>query len=153
MVANNEQRARILHLSDLHFGTGFDKDAWKNVRDKAREKTPNLVIITGDLVNSPWRWRMKWAKRELADLKTSLRCDVIVVPGNHDTRVLGLFPIRWIERIVLGLSLLFMTSFFLLLPKYQLTGTIVLGLSALVLASLILFGFCMADFSKYFEEF
>ena len=153
MVANNGQRARILHLSDLHFGTGFDNDAWKNVRNKAKEITPNLVIVTGDLVNSPWRWRMKWAKKELTLLRDSLGCDVVVCPGNHDTRVLGIVPVAWLEWILIGLSVVLMASFFFLIPYFPIIGSVILVLGALVVVGVILFGFFTADFAKYFEEF
>lgn len=153
MPENKVQRARILHLSDLHFGARFNKDTWQDATNKAKEWGPNLVIVTGDLVNSPWRWRMKWAKQELSALKEKLGCAVIVVPGNHDTRVVGLLPVGWIWRLVLGLALLLAPALLFLVPFAPLIGTVVSSGLALVALGLLLLRFCLAGFTKYFSAF
>jgi hypothetical protein len=44
---------RIAHLSDLHFGRGFNKPLWSNLCRIVRKANPHLIIVTGDLVNSP----------------------------------------------------------------------------------------------------
>lgn len=100
-------RARILHISDLHFGVAFGKDLWTNMASWADEIKPDLVVVTGDLVNSPYRWTLRKAVRALRQLQTQIKlasgrpCRIIVVPGNHDTRVLGNVPLRWITVTLL----------------------------------------------------
>lgn len=99
-------QAKILHISDLHFGSGFDRHGWRDLCRIATELSVDFVIVTGDLVNSPFYWTLKNAKKNLEDLlaqirKKNDRCTLIVVPGNHDTRFSGLVPIHWLVGILL----------------------------------------------------
>jgi Calcineurin-like phosphoesterase len=93
---------KILHLSDLHLGWRFEKSNWRQLLGAAKDAKPDLVLVTGDLVNTPWFWMLKKARKALDQLSTELahtdgsKCTVWVVPGNHDTRVMGIFPIRWL---------------------------------------------------------
>lgn len=97
-------RRTILHLSDLHFGYRFDrKGKWASVRNEACSIRPDLVIITGDLLNTPWRWMWPRVRRSIEAFRTELReatnnpeLDVCVIPGNHDTRISGVFPVPWL---------------------------------------------------------
>jgi hypothetical protein len=96
-------QATILHLSDLHFGMQFVKDKWDEVLHIAKSVRPDLVVVTGDLVESPWRWRLKTAKNRVAALRDALRTStgkadlqLVCVPGNHDTRIQGVFPVPWL---------------------------------------------------------
>ena len=66
--------------------------------------------MTGDLVDSPWRWgrrslgrardklyearRRVEEEREVAFGSAHKQCSLLVVPGNHDTRIRGLAPLR-----------------------------------------------------------
>jgi Calcineurin-like phosphoesterase len=72
MISSEERPARVLHLSDLHFGLRFQIDKWQALREKARELAPDLVVVTGDLVNTPWFWMLKRARAELKDLHAHL---------------------------------------------------------------------------------
>jgi DNA repair exonuclease SbcCD nuclease subunit len=86
------RQVRILHLSDLHFGT---KHAAKNqdyllavIKDELHSRF-DRVVITGDLFDSIWK--RKW--RAFESFRQSLRLitdnDPIVIPGNHDSRIMG----------------------------------------------------------------
>ncbi len=97
--------AKLLHASDLHFGRGFNRPLWDNFKARAKQIQPDLVILTGDLVNSPWRWMLRRVAHELVDLVGDLqeanpRCTLLVVPGNHDTRLCGLLPVRWVRWLL-----------------------------------------------------
>ena len=96
-------RARVLHVSDLHFGLRFVPDKWRELLHIATFEKPDLVVVTGDLVESPWRWRLKTAKAGLLQLRDALHdsagresLQLICIAGNHETCLQGLYPVRLI---------------------------------------------------------
>jgi UDP-2,3-diacylglucosamine pyrophosphatase LpxH len=98
---------RLLHLSDLHFGT---KDATENqplldaeLRDIV--KSVDRVVITGDLFDTP--------KEDYATLFTTFRNNIthlaggrepIAITGNHDQRMVGLFGENYKQVARIGSS-------------------------------------------------
>jgi uncharacterized protein len=70
----------ILHLTDLHFHGTPDRPYFKAVMDACMVRTPDIVAITGDIIDSHWhhRWiapilgRLRWREAGIAIL------------GNHD---------------------------------------------------------------------
>lgn len=99
---------RVVHLSDLHFGFNFQKSNWRQLRNTLLNLKPDLVVITGDLVNTPWFWMLKRVRTALTSLKEDLakdapfgQCEVWAIPGNHDTKISGLVPVVWLWRIAL----------------------------------------------------
>ncbi len=151
---------KILHVSDLHFGWGFDEPSWQNLCLIAENLRPDFLLVTGDLVNNPFFWEFSRAKQNLTNLKTRLEQkgaspELIVVPGNHDTRLFGLFPIRRLCPI----SIVF-TAFALLLglgswlylgwnPLFVWSEIILISLAAFVFTLWCLCG----NFRKYFRDF
>ncbi|CAB3772720.1 hypothetical protein B7G54_23235 [Burkholderia puraquae] len=102
----------VMHVSDLHFGYRFDNILWKDVVRRAVSIRPDLIIVTGDVVNTPWRLAVKRAGERLIELRDRLRLEtgkhhleIFVVPGNHDTRISGLFPIQWLLPTTVLLAL------------------------------------------------
>ena len=85
---------RILHISDLHFGEHFDPALWEHVGDvlEGSEK-PDVIVVTGDLVDSPSFFMLGIARRELLRRRdhwgTGASCELVVIPGNHDVGILG----------------------------------------------------------------
>jgi hypothetical protein len=91
-AANAAPEIRILHLSDLHFGTKYarkNQDYLLSVIGDELEGKYDRIVITGDLFDSPWK--RKWQAFE--SFKTALRLltknDPIIIPGNHDQRIVG----------------------------------------------------------------
>lgn len=83
---------RILHLSDLHFGTDYaarNQDYLLAVIQSELRGKFDRIVITGDLFDSVWA--RKW--RAFESFRTNLRLlttrDPIVIPGNHDMRIAG----------------------------------------------------------------
>lgn len=73
---------RIIHLSDLHVGSGVPMSYLSKSLDTINRREPDLVVVTGDLVQNG---RSEWegpAARLLAGLRTGE--GVLVVLGNHD---------------------------------------------------------------------
>lgn len=93
----------VLHISDLHSGFRFDYILWRDLVRHAKNIKPDIIVITGDLVNTPWRWSIWMVVTRLSAFRKSLRdetgkshLEIFVVPGNHDTRVSGLFSVSWL---------------------------------------------------------
>lgn len=86
---------KILHLSDLHFGVTFDPSLWDYVGNVlAGSDKPNVIVVTGDLVDTPSFFMLALARNELMAMRarwcsSGNDCELLVIPGNHDVGILG----------------------------------------------------------------
>jgi 3',5'-cyclic AMP phosphodiesterase CpdA len=71
---------RILHVSDLHFGSRDDPAVHEAIRGFVARAEPELIVATGDLTH---RGRAAQHDRAATFLR-SLGTPVVAVPGNHD---------------------------------------------------------------------
>jgi 3',5'-cyclic AMP phosphodiesterase CpdA len=71
---------RVLHVSDLHFGTREDPSVERAVATLLEDTAPELVIASGDLTN---RGRPQQHERAARFLQ-GLGVPVLAIPGNHD---------------------------------------------------------------------
>jgi predicted MPP superfamily phosphohydrolase len=71
----------ILHLSDLHFCGTPDRLFFRHVFEHCRNWDPDLVAITGDIVDSEWHHR--WVLPLLGRLRW--RVAAFAILGNHDS--------------------------------------------------------------------
>jgi hypothetical protein len=71
----------ILHVSDLHFKGTPDRPYFEYVMDRCREWDPDLVAVTGDLVDSSWHHH--WIVRVFSRLRW--RVGAYAILGNHDS--------------------------------------------------------------------
>jgi 3',5'-cyclic AMP phosphodiesterase CpdA len=74
--------ARLVHLSDLHFGA-HDESLVEIVERKLDQLKPDLVVISGDFTQRARTEQFKDACRFLERLRESGH-EVLGVPGNHD---------------------------------------------------------------------
>ena len=74
--------ARLIHLSDLHFGAHDDRLV-EAVEQRVRAASPDLVVISGDLTQRARTEQFQDACRFLELLREAGH-DVLAVPGNHD---------------------------------------------------------------------
>lgn len=74
--------ARLVHLSDLHFGA-HDERLVKAVESRIDELKPDLVVISGDFTQRARTEQFKEACQFLERLQHSGH-EVLGVPGNHD---------------------------------------------------------------------
>lgn len=74
--------ARLVHLSDLHFGA-HDPRLVEEVELKVDELKPDLVVISGDFTQRARTEQFKEACHFLERLRESGH-EVLGVPGNHD---------------------------------------------------------------------
>jgi predicted MPP superfamily phosphohydrolase len=72
---------RIVQLSDLHVGPLAHRAALRDAIDRAVAEDPDLVVVTGDVVDSPNTRLTHWLP-ELRRLRA--RHGVVAILGNHD---------------------------------------------------------------------
>ena len=104
----------IAHISDIHFGKNFNNTTWKSIESTVINFGPDLIIVSGDLVDDPSPAHLLVAKCVLNDLSARARdksqsngrfraAELIVVPGNHDVFesgvAMGFDRLDWFERI------------------------------------------------------
>jgi predicted MPP superfamily phosphohydrolase len=105
----------IVHLSDFHFTGRFAKEYFQEVVRLANDLTPDLVALTGDLVDhAPY---IDWLPKTIGQLRAAV--GVFFIFGNHDLRTrdvnrlqqtltqLGLVHVggRWVKVDLRGESL------------------------------------------------
>ncbi len=106
-LANPGSDACIVHITDLHVGRQFNETVWASFLDTCESLRPDLILVTGDLVDSPYRWCLRRAQNKLYEARRRVEdardavygsarkaCRLLVVPGNHDTRIWGVAPLR-----------------------------------------------------------
>jgi 3',5'-cyclic AMP phosphodiesterase CpdA len=110
---------RVLHVSDLHFGTREDPAMERALLALLRDVRPELVIASGDLTHRGRRKEHERAERFLR----SLGLPLLAVPGNHD--IPYTFPARF-TRPWQEFERLWETTE----PVYRSDGLFVLGLNS-----------------------
>lgn len=87
-----KETRKILHMSDLHFGTKEARQSQtylkRSLRRTIRESI-DQVVITGDLFDRPKRGFKQDFENFRSDLQALTKNEVIVIPGNHDVRQMG----------------------------------------------------------------
>lgn len=83
---------KIVHFSDLHYGSTIFKDELKNVVDTINNQNPNIVVFTGDLIESG----VTLSDDEVNTLVNELKrinptIETLAVDGNHDYDETGYF--------------------------------------------------------------
>jgi 3',5'-cyclic AMP phosphodiesterase CpdA len=71
---------RVLHLSDLHFGSKGGEIGGPGLEQLIERAEPELIVVSGDLANRGRREQIA----QSAELLRSLGPEVVAVPGNHD---------------------------------------------------------------------
>jgi 3',5'-cyclic AMP phosphodiesterase CpdA len=109
----------IAHLSDIHFGNRLSIPTWNEVANAVIAFDPDLIVVSGDLVDDPSPEHLLAAKCALADLSQRARvqskarasgngraAELVVIPGNHDVFesgvAAGIPRLNWFERIFHG---------------------------------------------------
>lgn len=114
-----KNQTRIAHISDLHFTstTKYEKeDVWKALTGDLQDKDADLLVVTGDIIDSSVRDNFskdgitnafETAKQFLLALCKELDIEptsrLVVVPGNHDYRLKGVVSphskFRFLEKL------------------------------------------------------
>jgi predicted MPP superfamily phosphohydrolase len=75
---------RVVQLSDLHVGPISDRAAFRDALDRAVAEAPDLIVVTGDIVDGPTTDLDAWLP-ELRRLRAPH--GVVAILGNHDRDV------------------------------------------------------------------
>ena len=110
---------RILHVSDLHFGTKEDPDVERALAPLITRAAPELVVASGDLTH---RGRPEQHERAAGFLRRLGR-PLHVIPGNHD--IPYTFPARF-TRTFEEFERQWQTTE----PVYRSDGLLVVGLNS-----------------------
>jgi 3',5'-cyclic AMP phosphodiesterase CpdA len=114
--------ARLIHLSDLHFGA-HDPAIVEAVQRQVDEANPDLVVISGDLTQRAKTEQFQQACRFLERLRDNGH-DVLAVPGNHDVPLYDVLR-RFLSPLTRYMRFVDDT----LCPLYELPGATVLGIN------------------------
>ena len=72
--------ARIVHISDVHFGRIRTSDIVSSLIDQVNALNPTVVVVSGDITQRARRVQL----REAAEFISSFQSPSMVIPGNHD---------------------------------------------------------------------
>jgi predicted MPP superfamily phosphohydrolase len=85
---------KVVHLSDLHFGAGGYEAAWNSLADHiCDEIKPEMVLITGDLVDTPTKKNFDNVGSALANLNSRLGGAAV------QDKKLALRCFMWVARV------------------------------------------------------
>lgn len=90
-AAVRQRSRRILHLSDLHFGTSEAARRRRWLKEQLARELPSIdrVVVTGDLFDNPEEALRESFDEFRADVENITKKDLLVIPGNHDVRSKG----------------------------------------------------------------
>ncbi|HET7817475.1 MAG TPA: metallophosphoesterase [Sphingomicrobium sp.] len=114
--------ARLIHLSDLHFGA-HEPHLVEAVAARVDEEKPDLVVVSGDFTQRARTEQFRQACEFLERLREAGH-DVLGVPGNHDVPLYDVFrrffsPLTRYKRYIDDS----------LCPLHELSGVTVLGIN------------------------
>jgi 3',5'-cyclic AMP phosphodiesterase CpdA len=114
--------ARLIHLSDLHFGA-HDPKLVEAVERKIDEVAPDLVVVSGDFTQRARTEQFQDACRFLERLRDAGH-EVLAVPGNHDVPLYDVFR-RFLSPLTRYMRYIDDT----LCPMMEIPGATVLGIN------------------------
>jgi hypothetical protein len=80
---------RLLHLSDLHFNHAWHP-AYDRLIERVQNDPPDLILFTGDFVESKVDYRPAWPKVQRLISSLRARLGMFSITGNHDGDFLAL---------------------------------------------------------------
>ena len=91
-IPSNYDGLKIIHFSDLHYGSKVDIEYLKKIIKLINKQKPDLILFTGDLIEKNTKLNDKEIesiKKELIKLESTL--GNYAITGNHDIEQLSTF--------------------------------------------------------------
>lgn len=84
-ITDNFHGLKIVHISDIHYGTTINKKELTNVVDKVNMLHPDVVVLTGDLLDDNIKPRGNY-EQELIEILSQINVSIgkYAINGNHD---------------------------------------------------------------------
>lgn len=84
-IPNKFDGTKIVHFSDLHFGTSIKENELEKIKTKMNTLNPELVIFTGDLVDDGYQITEE-QKNKLINFLNEINAKIgkYIIRGNHD---------------------------------------------------------------------
>ena len=81
-ITDSYHGLKIVHLSDIHYGSTINEKELNNIVDKINEIKPNIVVLTGDLLDE----RINFDKDIIINCLSKIEANLgkYAVSGNHD---------------------------------------------------------------------
>ena len=84
-ITNNFHGLKIVHISDIHYGRTVDIDYLKKIVNKINYINPDIVVLTGDLIDKDTNLKDKKADKISKELnKINAKIGKYAIKGNHD---------------------------------------------------------------------
>lgn len=86
-ITENFNGYKIVHLSDIHYGRVFNLKDLKKLVKKVNNFKPDIVVITGDLIDKDTKMTTTKAEKISTELsKISAESGKYAISGNHDMK-------------------------------------------------------------------
>ena len=81
-ITDSYHGLKIIHLTDIHYGSTVNEKELNNIVDKVNEIKPDIVVITGDLIDE----RLSYDKDIIINCLSRIEAKLgkFAVSGNHD---------------------------------------------------------------------
>ena len=84
-ITNNFHGLKIVHMTDIHYGTTINKKELTQIVNKINQIKPDIVVLTGDLLDDDIK-SIKNYEKEIIDILSKIECTIgkYAITGNHD---------------------------------------------------------------------
>ena len=81
-ITDSYHGLKIIHLTDIHYGSTVNEKELNNIVDKVNEIKPDIVVMTGDLIDE----RLSYDKDTIINCLSKIEAKLgkFAVSGNHD---------------------------------------------------------------------
>ena len=81
-ITDSYHGLKIIHLTDIHYGSTINEKELNNIVDKVNEIQPDIVVMTGDLIDE----RLSYDKDIIINCLSRIEAKLgkFAVSGNHD---------------------------------------------------------------------